>query len=245
MPDAVSASDQAHALLLAVLRGDSGLAADLLTTVDCVIATGGLDEEQLRGAGLGTPPPAAAAGVVLRGLAHALLFRNERPRLRRGAYRAAAAAGVDEGAAIATVAAAVLGSDLARGFDLDLALVRCHQTLLEEAPTALLLRLRALEDDAALGGPGDDDPTVALQRAITALHRARGVDAVVALFAPVDGEAAATGTALSLAAGLAALRDGLVGFDTTAVSGHALSEHVARTTAEAVSHLPEPATPLN
>src|SRR4029077_14001683 len=113
-------------------------------------AHGGCDEGDPRARGLDQAPATGRAGLLLRAVPVALLSPLDRPRLRRYAHRAALLGGADEGPALTAVAPAALGADLCR-FDLDTALVRVHQTLLEEAPVALLSRLRPLPDG---------DPTV-------------------------------------------------------------------------------------
>ena len=222
-------ADRIGACLLAALAaGRDDLAEDLLLAADCVAEAGQFDGDALRQAGLGVPPPAGAAGITVRVLPFALLTPLDRPRLRRAAYRAGGIGGVDEGAAIAGVAACVLAADLLRGFDIETCLPRCHQTLLEEAPAALLAHLRLLEPDAPLSG--DDDPTVAVQVAATALSRGRGVDAVLASF-PADTE---VGAGRVLAATLAAIRDGLEGFDSARLQAHPLHDR-ALSAAQALS----------
>src|SRR5690348_649184 len=133
MSQAAGASpDQIRACLLAVLAGDPGVAEDVLLTADCVAESRGLDREGFEQAGLDNAPATAHTGVILRALPCALLNSRDRPVLRRSAHLAASVAGVDEGTAVVTVAVAVLAADIIRGFALDTALLRCHQTLLEE-----------------------------------------------------------------------------------------------------------------
>ena len=231
MSDVAGATpDQVRACLLAVLTGDAGIAEDVLLTADCIADSRGLDADALREAGLTTAPAGASAGVVLRALPCALLNSNDRPAVRRSAHLAAAVAGVDEGTAVVAVAVGVLATDLIRGFPLDTALLRCHQTLLEEAPMALLNRLRPLADDAQLDGDGD--PSMALQLAVTALHRAQGVDAVLAQF-----EGSPLHTAPPLAAALAAIRDGFDGFDIGLLSDHPLRNRAESAAAGLVGEL--------
>ena len=144
----------------------SALVEDLLATVEVVADSGGLDEAALRQSGLGTLPPGGLGGVVLRAVPYGLLSPLDRPRMRRGAFRCGRTAGADEGSAMVAVASAILCADLQR-FDLDTSLMRLRQTLLEEAPTALLDRLVSLPE--LLQDPDDADPAVALQRSITLL----------------------------------------------------------------------------
>lgn len=174
--------------------GSAAGAADLLGVAESAAACGGFDEDDLRQRGLQRPSRSGNAGLVLRALPFGLLTPLDRPRLRRDAYRCVALAGADEGTAITAVAAAILIADLAR-FDLDTALVRVRQSLLEDAPMALLQRLTALPGSAELSG--DPDPGIALQGAITAMKRAESIpDAVVAA---TGGPAAAMSLAGALA----------------------------------------------
>jgi hypothetical protein len=177
-------------------------AADLLGVAESVAATGGFDPEDLRRRGLEHASKSGSAGLLLRGLPFGLLTPNDRPRLRRDAYRCVALAGADEATAITSVAAAILSADLLR-FDLVTALVRLRQSLLEDAPLALLERFRLPPVDAP--APAGQDPGSVFQSAIGALGRAEGV--VAAVRAAVDASPVATG----LAGALAGARDGLEG----------------------------------
>jgi hypothetical protein len=125
--------------------------------------------------------------------------------VRRDAYRVAALAGADEGTAVAAMAAALLIADLTR-FDLATSVMRVYQSLLEDAPFALLERLRIGGDPPA--AEGDDDPGAALHLAITALS---GTDQIEAA---IQG-AAGTGrrAAISLAGALAGAHLGAAGLD--------------------------------
>ena len=80
----------------------------------------------------------------------------DRPRLRRDAYRCAAAAGADEGTTIVCVAAALVAADLLR-FDPSTTAIRVRQSLLEDAPMALLNRLTILDPETEVV-EGDADP---------------------------------------------------------------------------------------
>ena len=184
--------------------GSAAGAADLLGVAESAAACGGFVEEDLRHRGLQRPSRSGNAGLVLRALPFGLLTPFDRPRLRRNAYRCVALAGADEGTAVTAVAAAILIADLTR-FDLDVALVRVRQSLLEDAPAALLQRLSPLAASAELSS--DPDPGVALQGAITALARARSIPDVVA--AARGGPAAA----LSLAGALAGASGGGAALD--------------------------------
>ena len=135
--------------------GTAAGTADLVGVAESAAACGGFDDADLRQRGLERPSRAGAAGLLLRALPFGLLSPLDRPRLRRDAYRCVAMAGADEGTAVSAVAAALLIADLLR-FDLETSLVRVRQSLLEDAPMALLDRLRVVD-----GGPPMDvsDPT--------------------------------------------------------------------------------------
>jgi hypothetical protein len=134
-----------------------------------------------------------------------LLAPLDRPRVRRDAYRVAALAGADEGTAVAAMAAALLTADLTR-FDMATAVIRVYQSLLEDAPFALLERLRIGGD--AFAGEGDEDPGAALHLAITAVSAAGQIEAAIQ-------SAAGTGrrAAMSLAGALAGAHLGAAGLD--------------------------------
>jgi hypothetical protein len=197
--------------------GTAAGAADLLGVAESVAATGGFDEADLRHRGLERPSRGGAAGLLLRALPYGLLTPLDRPRLRRDAYRCLALAGVDEATAITGVAAALLVADLLR-FDLETALVRVRQSLLEDAPMALLQRLAVLsetpppaETEPMSGADGatsfQADPTEVLQRAISAV----GHDGSVAHV--LDAAAGAPAVSLTLAGALAGARGGLAVVD--------------------------------
>jgi hypothetical protein len=214
--------------------GTAAGTADLVGVAESAAACGGFDDADLRQRGLERPSRAGAAGLLLRALPFGLLSPLDRPRLRRDAYRCVAMAGADEGTAVTAVAAALLIADLLR-FDLDTALVRVRQSLLEDAPMALLERLRVVD-----GGPpmdvSDPDPGLTLQRAICALATANPFDDVLA--------AAASGTAVaaSLAGALVGARDGaaaITGVDRDHLPHADRALSVARRLAEAaVAALP-------
>jgi hypothetical protein len=187
-------------------------ADDFLLVAESLGAAGGLDQEDLLRRGLGSMPLSGEAGVLLRALPLALLHPLERPRLRREVQRCLALAGTEPGAVVTSIAAALLVADLLR-FDLITALIRVRQSLLEEAPMALLDRLTPLGPEESLDG--DDDPSRALQLAITALDRAEGIPSVLkALGGDHDLH-----VSLTLAAVLAAARDGLAGADDAWLNG--------------------------
>lgn len=192
------------ALSAEAMASGPAAADDFLLVAESLGSLGRLDDEDLLRRGLGALPRCGAAGVLLRVLPLALMSPLDRPRLRRDAQRCASLAPADEGAVVTAVAAALLAADLLR-FDLDTALIRVRQSLLEEAPRALLDRLTPLPADHPL--EGDEDPSLALQLAITALDRAQGVPAVLALL----GDGGRPHASLTLAGTLAAAREGLAG----------------------------------
>lgn len=158
--------------------GAAAGAADLLGVAESTAACACFDDSDLRQRGLERPSRGGSAGLLLRALPFGLLSPLQRPRLRRDAYRCVALAGADEGTAVAAVAAALLIADLLR-FDLDTALIRVRQSLLEDAPMVLLERLRvASNGDAA--PVADADAGAVLQAAITAVAGADTIDAAVA-----------------------------------------------------------------
>jgi hypothetical protein len=180
----------------------------LLDLAELVAASEGrVDTEALREGGLDAAPAGGPAALLLRAVLAGLVTPLDRPRLRQASHRLVTVAHGDEGTAMTAVAAGVLAADLTR-FDLDTALVRLRQTLLEEAPLALHVRLRPFgwaEAPAASGDPG-----ASLQLAITALDRETGIPDVVEAAARAEGDIAA---ACALAGALAGARDGLEGCD--------------------------------
>jgi hypothetical protein len=201
LPDRIRAA-LAGAVMGERLAGAPTGAGQLLDAAESAAAHGGLDPADLAARGLDAVPPAGLAALPLRAVVYGLLTPLDRPTLRRSAHRSATLAGGDPGTAMTAVAAAVLAADLLR-FDLDWCLARLHQTLLEEAPSALLARLRPLPDHVALRG--DTDPGAALQIAITALSRATSVPDVLDELQSYGED---LGVALSLTAALAGARDG-------------------------------------
>ncbi|HVS43809.1 MAG TPA: hypothetical protein VMU20_16265 [Candidatus Dormibacteraeota bacterium] len=204
--------DRLAAALVGAAAGEAaaGTAAgtrQLLDLAESIATCGGLDEADLRARGLDALPATGAAGLVLRATACGLASPLDRPRLRRDAHRSVRIAGGDEGTAITAVAAAVLAADLCR-FDLDLALVRLRQTLLEEAPLALHARLHPL--DPATAPLCSGDPGSTLQIAITALDRASTMPEAIEEAAGYGGEIAA---GVALAGVLAGARTALLGCD--------------------------------
>ena len=227
--------DRLAAALVGAAAGEAaaGTAAgtrQLLDLADSIAACGGLDGADLAARGLDALPATGAAGLVLRATACGLASPLDRPRLRRDAHRSVRLAGGDEGTAITAVAAAVLAADLCR-FDLDLALVRLRQTLLEEAPLALHARLAPLEWSTAPLCSGDPGST--LQLAITALDRAPTLPEAVGEAAGYGGDVAA---AVALAGVLAGARTAFEGCDEdwlAAVPARARAVEIAARLAEA------------
>jgi len=180
-------------------------AGDLLEVADSIATKGGFDADDLRRRGLAGSSQAGPAGLLLRAVPFALLAPLDRPRVRRDAYRVATLAGADEGTAIAAMAAALLTADLTR-FDPATAVVRVYQSLLEDAPFALLERLRP--DGEPPPGLADDDPGAALQLAIAALLGADGIAAAIEAAAAPGRRAT-----VSLAGALAGAHLGGAGLD--------------------------------
>ena len=206
LPDRITAALYGATFAEAV-TGTAAGARQLLDLAESLGASGRLDEEDLEARGLGAPPAIGAAGLLLYAVPIALLTPLDRPRLRRTAHRAVVVARGDEGTAMTAVAVACLAADLCR-FDLDTALTRVRQTLLEEAPMALLTSLRPLSG----GRPPDasGDPVDAVRLALTALDSASTVPEVLDAAAGYGGDAAA---AVALAGALAGCRSALAGTD--------------------------------
>jgi hypothetical protein len=228
-----------EAALLGALAGEEAAgvaagAADLLGVAESAAAAGGFDEDDLHRRGLERPSRSGSAGLLLRALPFGLLTPLDRPRLRRDAYRCVALAGADEGTAITAVATAILVADLLR-FDLSMSLVRVRQSLLEDAPMALLQRLAPLPEDAA--GANDADPGAALQGAITALARG-GASIAEAVGAAAGGPAVAVSLAGALA-GAHGGREALAGVDIEHLAHAEAAKNIAARLAErAIASLP-------
>lgn len=204
--------DRVVAALLGAAAGEAAAerpagVRQLIELTELLAEHGRLDDDALLAHGLDAQPATGPAGLLLRAIPVALLTPLDRPRIRRDAHRCVLFAGGDAGTAMVAVATATLAADLCR-FDLDTALARVRQTLIEEAPTALLRRLAPQPASApriASGDPGD-----ALQVAITALALSSTVAVAVAEVSLWDGESAA---ASALAGALAGARHALVGID--------------------------------
>jgi hypothetical protein len=166
-------ADHGHRIA-AALRGafagqphpDAGGAAnDMLAVAESLAAQGGLDVEDLRQRQLSA---AAGPALLVRVLPIGLATPLDRPRLRRDAYRCAAAAGADEGTTLVCVAAALCAADLLR-FDPAITVIRVRQSLLEDAPMALLNRLTLLDPESeVIESPADGG--AALQVALSVLE---------------------------------------------------------------------------
>jgi hypothetical protein len=166
--------DNHAARIAAALRGAiaaqaahdaSGAAGDMLAVAESIAARGGLDTDDLGGRQLG---PASGTALLVRVLPFGLATPLDRPRLRRDSYHCAAAAGADEGTTLVCVAAALAVADLLR-FDPVTTALRVRQSLLEDAPMALLDRLTLLPPQSEPPGP-PADPGVALQLALCVLE---------------------------------------------------------------------------
>ncbi len=205
-------SARIEAAFLGALAGERtaqapAAAGDLLEVADSIATVGGFDADDLRRRGLAGSSQAGPAGLLLRAVPFGLLAPLDRPRVRRDAYRVAALAGADEGTAVAAMAAALLTADLTR-FDITTAVVRVYQSLLEDAPFALLERLRIGGDAAA--AEGDDDPGAALHLAITAVFGADQIETAIQAAAGKGRRAA-----VSLAGALAGAHLAAAGLDAT------------------------------
>jgi hypothetical protein len=177
--------------------GSAAGAADLLGVAESVAACGGFDESDLRSRGLERSSRSGSSGLLLRALPFGLATPLDRPRLRRAAYRCVTLAGADEGTAITAVAVAMLVADLLR-FDLTASLIRVRQSLLEDAPSALL---RRLTPEWAGEPPPEGDAVAALQWAIAAHGSGDTVSACVASAEPGPGPGCTLAGALSGARG--------------------------------------------
>ena len=112
---------------------------DMFAVAEAIAARGVLDVDDLRHLS-----DAAGTALLLRVVPIGLATPLDRPRLRRAAYRCASAAGADEGTTLVCVATALVAADLCR-FDPSTTAIRVRQSLLEDAPMALLNRLTILE----------------------------------------------------------------------------------------------------
>lgn len=214
----IGLGERFRAALLGAAAGEAAAEApagvrQLLDFSDHLVARGGVvDLAGLTAAGFAEPPNGGRATVLLRAVPIGLLSPLDRPRLRLAAHRAATVTGADEGTAMTAVATAVLSADLCR-FDLDTALVRLRQTLLEEAPTALHTRLRVLGWSEPVAASGD--PGATLQLALTAVARSDDLWGAVTHATGFGGD---VGPAAALAGALAGVLNGLKGEDDVAAA---------------------------
>ncbi|MFN2451208.1 MAG: hypothetical protein ABR541_02520 [Candidatus Dormibacteria bacterium] len=191
------------ALLAEARVGRPAGAEQLLDAAESMGAVGELAPDDLKARGLDDLAAAGPAGVPIRAIAAALLTPGDRPAVRRNAtVLARIAPAADFGTVAVSLAAGVLALDLLH-FDLTTALLRLHQTLLEDAPILVLRRLSPLPIEA--GAPAGTDAGATLQLAISALAEAGDVEAVCA--AVLRRQPAAT-AAVALAAALAGVRGG-------------------------------------
>ncbi|PZR77917.1 MAG: hypothetical protein DLM65_14545 [Candidatus Aeolococcus gillhamiae] len=158
--------------IAAALRGaiaahprDGGAGHDMLAVAESIAVHGGLDVGDLRQRQLAD---ALGAALLVRVLPFGLATPLDRPRLRRDAYRCAAAAGADEGTTLVCVAAALVAADLLR-FDPAMTAIRVRQSLLEDAPMALLNRLTIVDPEIEVI-EAESDPGAALQLALSELE---------------------------------------------------------------------------
>lgn len=158
-------------------RDAVGAADDMLAVAECIMGGGGLDLDELKQRHL---PDRAGPALLVRVLPIGLATPLDRPRVRRDAYRCAAAGGADEGTTLVCIASALVVADLLR-FDPLTTAIRVRQSLLEDAPMALLDRVSLLPAETELNGV-DEDPGAALQLALSAVSwtGSAGVAAVLA-----------------------------------------------------------------
>ena len=206
-------AERVHAALVGAAAGEAAAerpvgVRQLLDLGELLAANGAvIDAEALRERGLDAAPAGGPAALLLRAVLAGLVTPLDRPRLRQGSHRLVTVTRGDEGTAMTAVATGVLAADLTR-FDLETALVRLRQTLLEEAPSALHMRLRPFGWTEAPAA--STDPGASLQLAITALDRAETIPDVIDAALGAAGDVAA---ACALAGALAGARDRLEGCD--------------------------------
>jgi hypothetical protein len=181
-------------------RDAVGAAHDMLAVAESIAAAGGLDVDDVcqrhREAG-------GASALLVSAMPFGLATPLDRPRMRRDVYHYAAAAGADEGTALLCVAAALVAADLLR-FDPPTTAIRVRQSLLEDAPMALLDRLSLLPPGVPVE-IADEDPGAALQVALSVVEWTAGLG-VAAVLARL-GEAG-RGQLGTLAAALAGAASG-------------------------------------
>lgn len=184
-------------------RDAVGAAHDMLAVAESLAEHGCLSLEDLRQRDLvAGGGPALLVGVLPFGL----VTPFDRPRIRRDAYRCAAATGVDEGTALVCVAAALVVADLMR-FDPMTTAVRVRQSLLEDVPMALLDRISLLDPQTELAGIEIDidvDPGAALQAALSVVHWTGGAGVAAVLARLGEAGRGDVGTLAAALAGAAA-----------------------------------------
>jgi hypothetical protein len=173
-------------------------AQDMLLVAESIAERGGLDLDDLRQRPLSNATGGAA--ILMRALPFGLATPFDRPRLRRDAYRCAAASGADEGTALVCVAAAVVAADLLR-FDPVTTAIRVRQSLLEDAPMALLNRLTILGPESEIVDGGD--PGAALQVALSVVEWTACAGVAAALARLGEAGRGDTGTLAAALAGAA------------------------------------------
>ena len=161
--------DRIAAALRAVVASDArgDVASLTLGVAESLADHGSLDVDDLRlRDGLAVPGDRTAA-LLVAAVPFGVATPLDRPRLRRDAYRFAAATGADEGTAVTAVAAALVAADLGR-FDAAMTAIRVRQSLLEDAPMALLDRFQLFAEPGSAGDADDDDAGATLQLALSA-----------------------------------------------------------------------------
>jgi hypothetical protein len=146
-------------------RDAVGAAHDMLVVAESIAAHGGFDLDDLRQR---QREATGASALLVSALPFGLATPLDRPRVRRDTYHYAAATGADEGTALVCVAAALVAADLLR-FDPMTTAIRVRQSLLEDAPMALLDRLSLLTPGVPVDVV-DEDPGAALQAALSAVE---------------------------------------------------------------------------
>ncbi|MHB8718573.1 MAG: hypothetical protein ACYDAC_06745 [Candidatus Dormibacteria bacterium] len=193
--------DRIAAALRALLAAGDEAGVAALAIAESLAGNAEFDVDDLRRRGL-LAAPGGAAGLLVSSLPFGLATPLDRPRLRRDAYRFAAATGADEGTAVACVAAALVAADLTR-FDASTTAIRVRQSLLEDAPMALLNQFQLRAPDTPPEAVPVDDAGAALQMALSATAWRDGDGVTATLSALGDGAGSA---ATALAAAFAGLR---------------------------------------
>ena len=184
----------------AARAGDPGAPEGMIAVSESLAARGGLDVDDAR---QGPLNGRSGVDLLLGALPFGLATPLDRPRLRRDAYRFAAALHADEGTTLLCVAAALVAADLSR-FDAVTTAIRVRQSLLEDAPMALLNRLTLLGDESA-AECADPDPGCVLQLALSVVG---WTDAAGVRAALERVDAGASGPAAALVGALAGAASG-------------------------------------